>query len=168
MNKIKLAATIIAFITLTGCNQDLKDRISKLESEKSSLEAELQTLHSKNNELQQQIITLLAEQLPTHNSNYNQQTSHAGSPIPATINFRKALMGHGLVAILNTNIKEPLTLMLEWENRATGARKERVINLDGQHNVELGHAEGFPIEPGDLIYLSNKSFNTSKITVPNI
>lgn len=153
---------------VAGCNEDLKGRIADLEADKAALQAELMQLRSANATLNQQLQEMQLARINLSAAKKDLPPGLDGEALPVTVKFRRALMGHGLVIVLNTSMKAPLTLMLEWENKATGVRRETVINLDGRTDAERGHAEGFPLEPGDTITLSNKSFKPEKITVPTL
>jgi hypothetical protein len=169
MTTLKFFLVFSTFLLLPACNEEFKARIDTLNSEKAALQAELTQVRAANAALVQQI-----DEIRFANLRFSEAKAQAeaGKPrgvgtdaLPVSVRFRDAMMGHGRVLMLNTTMKAPLTVLMVWENAATGARREKMVNLDGSTTTEFGHAEGFPLERGDTLTLSNKSFDVLRIPV---
>jgi hypothetical protein len=145
---------IIASIPLSGCNDDLKTRVEQLTKDNDRLKVNNINLYNEltaaNNQLAKlrQIIETRAVLKP-----------------PITVHYRNALMGHGLVAIINTHTKDPITILVTWRSGATDAVKRTQIHLDGKNEVELGHLEGFPLEQGDTLTIHNNEYEPVTVKV---
>lgn len=144
---IKPIMLCVAMSLMYGCNDDLKTRINTLSEENHRLKIE-------NTRLSNEYLKL-------------KRIADARGVLkpPITVSFRSALMGHGLVAMLNTRTKNSITVLVSWKSHATGVKRSTQIHLDGANKVELGHLEGFPIEPGDTLSIENTEYEPLSITV---
>ncbi len=89
-------------------------------------------------------------------------------PVPVTVRFRTAFMDSSQVAVVNTVTKAPLIAMVSWRGTTGGRIDRRQVLLDGQHDAQLGHMEGFPLRSGDkmLIESQDQKYKPVVITVP--
>ena len=169
MTTLKYFFVFSAFLLLSACNEEFKARIDSLNSEKEALKAELTQVRAANAALSQQIDEIRFANLRFSEAKAQAEASKprgvGTDALPISVRFRDAMMGHGRVLMLNTTMKAPLTVLMVWENTATGARHQTMVNLDGTNTSEIGHAEGFPLERGDTLTLSNKAFDVLKIAV---
>lgn len=85
--------------------------------------------------------------------------------LPVTLSLRKAMMGPGLVAVFNTTVKSPVSVLAIVKSAALGTTKQFELHLNPAAATELGHMEGATIEAGDTITLENKNFSTATFTV---
>ncbi len=58
--------------------------------------------------------------------------------MPVTVSFRKAYASAGYVAILNTTVKAPLSVLLIRESAALGTTDHFELHLDPETPTELG------------------------------
>lgn len=78
--------------------------------------------------------------------------------LPVQVNFRKAAMGPGYVAIVSTTIKKDFPVLVRVASKAIGRTKEYRLDLSFTHPTEVGHAEGSPIEEGDEVEITNNDY----------
>lgn len=85
--------------------------------------------------------------------------------MPVTVSFRKAYASAGYVAILNTTVKAPLSVLLIRESAALGTTDHFELHLDPETPTELGGLDGVVFEPGDRVTLQNLNYSPSQIRV---
>ena len=85
--------------------------------------------------------------------------------LPVTLGLRKAMMGPGLVAVFNTTVKSPVSVLAIVKSAALGTTKQFELHLNPAAATELGHMEGATIEAGDTITLENNNFSSVTFTV---
>lgn len=85
--------------------------------------------------------------------------------LPVTLSLRKAMMGPGLVAIFNTTVKSPVSVLATIHSVSLGTTKEFELHLNPNVATELGHLEGAVIENGDTITLRNNNYSDVTFTV---
>jgi hypothetical protein len=78
--------------------------------------------------------------------------------LPVSVSFRTAMMGPGNVAVFNTTIKSPISVLVIVESAALGTKKQFELHLDPTRPSELGHLEGVVIESGDVITVQNQKY----------
>jgi len=79
--------------------------------------------------------------------------------LPVTMSLRKAVMGPGYVAVFNTTVKSPVTVLATLKSAALGTSKQFELRLNPTTATELGHLEGAVIERGDTITLENNNYS---------
>lgn len=161
MKIIRIGTNTLGFLAvsllLPGCNEELKARIDALNADKAALMLEVNTLRRGETEWRAALTACQTEK---------SAVEKIALALPVSVRFRDALMGHGLVAILETTEKAPLTVAVTWESAATGRKLETQVNISAQGRAELGHREGFAIEPGDALSLFRKGFNPLEVKAP--
>jgi len=78
--------------------------------------------------------------------------------LPVSVSFRNAMMGPGKVAVFNTTIKSPISVLVTVQSAALGTSKQFELHLDPTRPSELGHLEGVVIESGDVVTVVNKNY----------
>ena len=78
--------------------------------------------------------------------------------MPVEIRFRPAMMGPGYVAVFSTTTKQDFPVLVTLKSKALGTSRQASLHLSHTTTVELGHAEGFTIEAGDEITLTNTNY----------
>lgn len=120
--------------------------------------SDLDAANKKVTELQAQVQALQAE-------NSKLQTKLSKKPeLPVTLSLRKAMMGPGYVAIFNTTVKEPVSVLAILKSAALGTTKQFELHLNPMAPTELGHLEGATIEAGDTITLENSHYSSISFT----
>lgn len=110
-------------------------------------------------ELQAQVQALQAE-------NQQLKAALAKKPeLPVTMGLRKALTGPGYVAVFNTTVKSPVSVLATLKSAALGTTKQFELHLNPTSATELGYLEGATIEAGDTISLENSNYSTVTFTV---
>lgn len=85
--------------------------------------------------------------------------------LPVTMSLRKAMMGPGYVAVFNTTIKSPVSVLANIKSAALGTTKQFELHLSPNAPTELGHMEKAVIEKGDTITLENNNYSAVTFTV---
>ena len=85
--------------------------------------------------------------------------------LPVSMSLREAMMGPGHVAIFNTTIKAPVTVLVQLHSAALGTTKQFELHLEPNHATELGHMEGAVVENGDTIIIENQNYSSLSFTV---
>lgn len=86
--------------------------------------------------------------------------------LPITLGFRKALLGSGLVAVVETVEKKPLTILVTLDSAALGTKKSKEMRLNPTGINELSYSDGLTIEPGDTLTFENSNFTAVSFKVP--
>jgi hypothetical protein len=109
--------------------------------------------------LQSQVSSLQAE-------NEHLKNQLAKKPdLPITIAFRRALMGPGYVAVFNTTVKSPVSVLVALTSADLGTTKRFELHLNASTATELGHMQGAVIENGDTITVENANYSSTTIIV---
>lgn len=77
-----------------------------------------------------------------------------GADMPVTVSSRKALLGKGMVAVIENKSAKSIRITVE----ALG--KEKTTVLDGGGKLELGHVEGFELSDNDVVTISADGYKT--------
>jgi len=85
-------------------------------------------------------------------------------PVPVDVRLRAALMSNSYVAIFNTTVKEPVVAQVTWAS-TSGSSARKQLMLDGVHDIQLGHMEGFPIRSGDTLVIEGRNYKPRTIAV---
>ena len=161
--------TIVMFLllatALSGCakQSDLDAANAKLATASSSLEAANANLAAANktiDELKTEVAALQAQA--------DQQGARlAVKPrLPISWIIRKALLGPGLVIVMNAAVKEPLQVLATIKNPTLNITKEVELHLNATGPTMLGHAQGADIDSHDVVTLSNANYSPIEFTVP--
>ncbi len=86
--------------------------------------------------------------------------------LPITLGFREALLGSGLVAVVETVEKKPLTVLVSLESAALGTKKSKEVRLRHDGINELSYSDGMTIELGDKLTFENSSYSAVEFTAP--
>lgn len=150
---------------LTGCakQSDLDASNSKLAAVNASLDAANTNLAAANktiDDLKTQVTALQAQA--------DQQSARlAVKPrLPISWIIRKAILGPGLVVMMNTAVKEPLQVLATIKNPTLGTTKEVELHLNAVGPTMLGHAQGADIDSRDVVTLSNANYSPIEFTIP--
>lgn len=84
--------------------------------------------------------------------------------MPIKISFRRAIMGPGAVAKIETTVKKTVLVKVTVDDSVLGYKKEFKLSIDPTLGVEIGHAEGVPITDGDIITVFNSDYEPLVIT----
>jgi len=72
----------------------------------------------------------------------------------------------GMVAILKSDLPQPLELIAVCSNVRTGQRKRFNLVIPPHGEVAIGHDEGWSFMPGQRIVLANTGFRKAEYVVP--
>jgi hypothetical protein len=131
--------------------------------------AELQRLRVENSQLKSQVALLQFQvgQANTHLQETKLQLAKKPA-MPVKIGFRKALMGAGYVAVLNTTIKQDFPVVVIFKSKSLGTTNKFQVNLSQSTPSEIGHLQGATIFPGDEIFVENTQFESISATCPSL
>ena len=152
----RLFVTVFA-IALSACAP--KSELDAAQKRVSELQAQVATLQSQLTELQSQATTAQAA-----NAQLKEQLEKKPA-LPVTVSFRKALAGPGYVAIFNTTVKSPVSVLATLKSIALGTSKSFELHLDPSVASERGHLEGIVIEQGDILTMENQNYSPVTVTV---
>lgn len=85
--------------------------------------------------------------------------------LPVSVSFRRAALGPGFVARFATTVKQDVPVQVTVKSLAFGSTKQVRLHLHSAGLVELGHAEGVALEPGDELLLENQAYSPTAIKV---
>ena|SRR6266849_3959068 len=85
--------------------------------------------------------------------------------LPVTMALRRAMLGPGYVAVFNTTIKSPVSVLATIKSKALSTTKKFELHLDPSTATELGYREGATIEAGDTITLENNNYSPVSFVV---
>ncbi len=85
--------------------------------------------------------------------------------LPVTMSLRKAMMGPGHVAMFNTTVKSPVSVLVTVKSAALGTTKKFELHLSPSIPTELGYTDGAAIEQGDTITLENNNYSPATFVV---
>jgi len=85
-------------------------------------------------------------------------------PVPVDVRLRAALLSNSYVAIFNTTVKEPVVAQVTWTSQ-NGSSARKQLLLDGVHDIQLGHMEGFAIRSGDTLIIEGRNYRPRTIAV---
>lgn len=83
--------------------------------------------------------------------------------LPVQITFRRAFAAPGYVAVINTTVKSPLSVLLTHKSAALGTVKRFELHLDPDNPTELGGLDGAVFEVGDDVTLENQNYSAAKV-----
>jgi hypothetical protein len=86
--------------------------------------------------------------------------------LPVTLNFRKALLGPGLVAMFKNNSSTPLEVAAELSSQSTGERRTVNLVIPANGIEQVGFQQGWPFAAGQHIVLENGAYRSLEFTVP--
>jgi hypothetical protein len=103
-------------------------------------------------------------QLQVQNAELQRQAALKNLPIG--VGFRKAILGHGEVAVLRNLSGAGLAVKARIVDAATHQEHNFTIDIDPGRPTEFGYAQGYAFEPGDAVTLSHDGYKTVYWQVP--
>lgn len=103
-------------------------------------------------------------QLQAQNVELQRQASLKNLPIG--VGFRKAILGHGEVAVLRNLSSTGLAVKARIVDAATHQEHNFTIEVGPGRPVEFGYEQGYAFEPGDAVTLSRDGYKTVYWVVP--
>lgn len=86
--------------------------------------------------------------------------------LPVSVGFREALLGSGLVAIIENHSGKPLEVAAEFSSDKTGDRKRVSLVIPANGQVNYGHTEGWAFASGQKIKLTNSDYREATYSAP--
>jgi hypothetical protein len=86
--------------------------------------------------------------------------------MPIEVNYRKAMLANGLVAIFKNDSTRNLSVLATFENPTLHQKKSFRVDLGPGGSKEVGHLEGWNFESGDLITLEHNDYSTLRVKFP--
>jgi hypothetical protein len=86
--------------------------------------------------------------------------------LPIGVGFRKAILGHGEVAVLRNLSAAGLAVNARIVDAATHQDHNFTIAIDPGRPTEFGYAQGYAFEPGDAVTISHDGYKTVYWVVP--
>jgi hypothetical protein len=148
---------IIPILLISACAQ--KSELLATQKQVADLTSKLSALEASATAVQSRVISLQAENDQLRAS-LNQKPT-----MPVSVAFRRALTGRGYVALFNTTVKSPVTILATVRSSALGTEKRFELHLDPSASYSLGHLEGAVLDPGDTIVMENRNYESSSVTV---
>lgn len=94
-----------------------------------------------------------------------QLAAEARPDLPVSVQFRKALLGPGLVGVFRNDSGKTLEFTLDLQSDVTGHHVRRAVVLNPNQFIEIGAKQGWPFAPGQRITLENPAYRTVARTV---
>jgi hypothetical protein len=86
--------------------------------------------------------------------------------LPIGVGFRKAILGHGEVAVLRNLSGTGLAVKARIVDAATHQEHDFTIDVDPGRPTEFGYVQGYAFESGDAVTLSHDGYKTVYWVVP--
>jgi hypothetical protein len=86
--------------------------------------------------------------------------------LPIGVGFRKAILGHGEVAVLRNLSATGLAVKARIVDAATHQEHNFTIDIEPGRPTEFGYVQGYAFEPGDAVTLSHDGYKTVYWEVP--
>jgi hypothetical protein len=86
--------------------------------------------------------------------------------LPIGVGFRKAILGHGEIAVLRNLSDTGLAVKARVIDAATHQEHNFTIAVDPGRPTEFGYVQGYAFEPGDAVTLSHDGYKTVYWVVP--
>jgi hypothetical protein len=103
-------------------------------------------------------------QLQAQNAELQRQAGLKNLPIG--VGFRKAMLGHGEVAVLRNLSGTGFAVKARIVDAATHQEHNFTIDVDPGRPTEFGYAQGYAFEPGDAVTLTRDGYKTVYWVVP--
>jgi hypothetical protein len=103
-------------------------------------------------------------QLQAQNAELGRQAALKNLPIG--VGFRKAILGHGEVAVLRNLSATGLAVKARIVDAAAHQEHNFTIEVDPGRPTEFGYVQGYAFEPGDAVTLSHDGYRTVYWEVP--
>jgi hypothetical protein len=103
-------------------------------------------------------------QLQAQNAEFARQA--ALKPLPIGVGFRKAILGHGEIAVLRNLGATGLAVRARIVDAATHQEHNFTIDVGPGRPTEFGYVQGYAFEPGDAVTLSHDGYRTVYWEVP--
>jgi hypothetical protein len=86
--------------------------------------------------------------------------------LPIGVGFRKAILGHGEIAVLRNLSATGLAVKARIVDAATHQEHNFTIDVGPGRPTEFGYVQGYAFEPGDAVTLSHDGYKTVYWEVP--
>lgn len=86
--------------------------------------------------------------------------------LPIEVQFRKALLGPGLVLRVQNTSDRALVALVKLKNPTTTEGKSFRLDMPARGVTEVGHKEGWVLGSGDTLEVSNAAFRTWTGSIP--
>jgi hypothetical protein len=96
----------------------------------------------------------------------NQQRIANLPPLPVAVEYRRALLGPGLVLHVVNNSNRYLSLAATLSNPTLNQQRSYRLNVRPNSFVEVGHREGWTLESGDKIRLTQSDYQPWDGSIP--
>ena len=87
-------------------------------------------------------------------------------PMPVEVQFRKALLGPGLVLCVTNTSARHLSLLATLTNPTTKEAKGFRLDVAPHEKSEVGHLEGWVLESGDQIRITHNDYKPWQGSIP--
>lgn len=157
---MRMLATLFVAMAMAACApQSDVDAARKQAADLASENAALkEKLGAENAALKAQLATQ-ASQIAAQGEALREQLAKKPD-LPVTVTYRKALIGAGYVAVIQTTVKEEIPLIAVVSSQALGTTKRFELHVSPQAPTQLGHSEGATFENGDVLTLENANYAT--------
>ena len=87
-------------------------------------------------------------------------------PLPVSIEYRRALIGPGLVLKFYNNSGRPLQLLVILTHPSINVTERFALAIGPNRHVDIGKLNGWIAQPGDQIVLHNVHYLTLRSSIP--
>ena len=87
-------------------------------------------------------------------------------PIPIEVSYREALLGPGLVCIVENTSDRHLSVLATFMNPSLNQEKNFRLDVPPKGVTEVGHLEGWILASGDTIVLSHNDYKSWNGKIP--
>lgn len=141
---------------VAGLQADLLQSHAKLAAIESDLRAKTAELIARDQDLAEKDQRLADRELAL---------AQASQPeLPIQITFRPALLGAGQVAVFRNVSPQTISAIAHLSDPRTGQSRNYSLAIDSQLSSQIGHAEGWPVTPGQVIEISANGYKTVSAT----
>lgn len=88
--------------------------------------------------------------------------------MPVSVTFRKALVGHGMVAQLHNNSGALLRLNVTISSKSSGKSKQFEFVAPVGQKMEIGVLEGWDLIPGDEMTITHPDYSAYRCSAPQM
>lgn len=169
---------LLCVTVVGGCDQHVNAdetaaKLAELRAQTSAMQAETERIkvqaaaaQVESERLKAEVETVKAEKEAVEARNARLQEKVEKKPsLPITVSFRKAVLGPGNVAVINTTVKENVSILVTLNSAALGTTKSFELHVDPCCTTLLGHLEGAVIESGDEIVIENRNYSPARFLV---
>jgi hypothetical protein len=96
-----------------------------------------------------------------------QQSAEQRKPeIPVKVGYRKAVLGPGLVLLMENKSERHLAVLLTVANPTTKQQKSFRVDVSPKQTAEVGHLEGWTFASGDSLKIAHTDYRTWQGSLP--